>query len=98
MDSGNSAAQRIRPSACHRKKKSRRIPGADVYFCYVDWIALQKAFDKVWADGLLVKLQRAGSDRNYSTCYIRLKLVGYITKGGCLKYSCIIMLILTMSL
>ena len=27
---------------------------------YATWIDLQKAFDKVWTDGLLMKLQRCG--------------------------------------
>ncbi|KAK7108946.1 hypothetical protein V1264_013079 [Littorina saxatilis] len=31
---------------------------------FATWIDLQKAFDKVWTDGLLVKLQRCGIASN----------------------------------
>ena len=39
---------------CSRRKKATRVA----------WIDIQRAFDKVWIDGLIVKLMRNGVDNN----------------------------------
>ena len=60
QDSDSSEAQRIRPPL------SQEIEDAfqEQKLVLVSWIDLQKAFDKVWMEGLLVKLLRNGIASN----------------------------------
>ena len=59
QDSDSFETQKIKPSICLKKS---RTPSKKLVL--VSWIDLQKAFDKVWMEGLLVKLLRNGIASN----------------------------------
>ena len=58
------------------------------------WIDLQKAFDKVWTDGLIVKMQRcgiAGRMLNWTTSFLqnrraKVNVDNYISKKFLLRH------------